>query len=99
MHSILLFVEGIVTNLLVKCHQDVSHGGKGYTLNKLRHLRIGLYRQIHWFNFFVARFVRSQYLRGKLGKQKIPDLSADINSAEPLFTHIGLGMFALFMAK
>ena len=36
-HPILLSGECIVTNLLVKWyHQSVDHGGRGYTLNKIR---------------------------------------------------------------
>ena len=36
-HPILLSSKGIETNLLVKWyHQSVGHGGRGYTLNKIR---------------------------------------------------------------
>ena len=69
---ILLFGKGIVTNLLVKWyHQSVGHGGRGYTLNRIRSSGYWIVKANSVVQSFIARCVRCQYLHGKIAEQKM----------------------------
>ena len=99
-HPILLSGKGILTNLLAKwCHQAFDHGRRGYTLNKIRSSGYWIVKANSVVRSFIARCIRCQYLRGKVGEQKIADLPADRTSTEPPFTHVGLDMFGPFIVK
>ena len=99
-HPILLSGEGIVTNLLVKWyHQSFGHGGRGYTLNKIRSSGYWIVKTNSVVRSFIARCVRCRYLRGKVGEQKMADLPADRVSTEPPFMYVGLDMFGPLMVK
>ena len=97
---ILLFGKGIVTNLLVKWyHQSVGHGGRGYTLNRIRSSGYWIVKANSVVQSFIARCVRCQYLHGKIAEQKMADLTEDRISTEPPFTYVGLDMFRPFTVK
>ena len=97
---ILLFGKGIVTNLLVKWyHQSVGHGGRGYTLNRIRSSGYWIVKANSVVQSFIARCVRCQYLHGKIAEQKMADLTEDRISTEPPFTYVGLDMFGPFTVK
>ena len=99
-HPILLFGKGIVTNLLVKWyHQSVGHGGRGYTLNRIRSSGYWIVKANSVVQSFIARCVRCQYLHGKIAEQKMADLTEDRISTEPPFTYVGLDMFGPFTVK
>ena len=99
-HPILLFGKGIVTNLLVKWyHQSVGHGGRGYTLNRIRSSGYWIVKANSVVQSFIARCVRCQYLHGKIAEQKMADLTEDRISTEPPFTYVGLDMFRPFTVK
>ena len=92
--------EGIVTNLLLKWyHQSIGHGGRSYTLNKIRSSGYWIVKVNSVVRSFIARCVRCRYLRGKVGEQKMSDLPADRISTEPPFTYVWLDMFGTFLFK
>ena len=96
----MLFGKGIVTNLLVKWyHQSVGHGGRGYTLNRIRSSGYWIVKANSVVQSFIARCVRCQYLHGKIAEQKMADLTEDRISTEPPFTYVGLDMFGPFTVK
>ena len=99
-HPILLSGKGIVTNLIVKWYQQtVGHGGRVYTLNKIRSSGCWIVKANSVVWSFIARCVRYGYLRGKVGEKKMADLPAYRIRAELPFAYVGLDMFGPFTVK
>ena len=81
------------------CQQRTAHGGRGLTINEIRSNCFSVAKCNTVVRSLVGKCVNCQLLRGKLGKQKMADLSTDKTLDETPFTNCGVGMFGPFLIK
>ena len=77
-HPILFSKDSCITILIVElCHQIMAHGGRGLTINEIRSNGFWVLRCNTIVRSLVGKCVKCCLLRGKLGEQKMADVSTD----------------------
>ena len=99
-HLVLLPKQEKVTDLVLKwCHAKCAHGGRGATLDELR--RSGYWvvngNSSVWSKLFKC--IQCKRLRGKLGIQKMANLTSSRLMEVPPFTYCSVDMFGPFIIK
>ena len=75
------------------CNKNVAHGRRILTLNELRQCCFSIASASSGIRILVHRCVVCRELRGKLGEQKVSDISKERISNDPPFTHCEVDMF------
>ena len=74
-HSILLPRKGKVSDLIIKhYHSKVAHGGRGFTLNKIREAGYWIAGANSAVRKVMSNCVECRRFRGRLGEQKMGNL-------------------------
>ena len=99
-HPVILPKSAVVTSLIVRwCHEQVSHSGRGLTLNEVRTRGYWIIQANSFVRSFIFQCIRCRALRGKTGEQLMSDLPADrVNSAPP-FTYCAVDLFGPFIIR
>ena len=99
-YSVLLPKNSCISVAIIRwCHKNVAHGRRILTLNELRQCDFWIVSASSAIRILSHRCVVCRKLRGKLGEQKMSDISKERISNDPSFTHCGVDMFGPFTLK
>jgi hypothetical protein len=99
-HPIILPKLSHITELLVrKCHQEVLHQGRSFTLGKVRESGYWIIGSRGAVSSIIFKCVTCKRLRGKQQIQKMGNLPKERLEPSPPFTHIGIDCFGPFLTK
>ena len=99
-HSVLLLKKSCISVAMIRCcHKNVAHGRRILTLNELRQCGFSIVSASSGIRILIHRCVVCRELRGKLGEQKMSDISKERISNDPPFTYCGVDMFGPFTMK
>ena len=85
--------------LIRRAHERVAHGGRGSTMNQLRHDNLWVVGAHSAVRHHIDKCRTCRELRGKLAQQKMADLPPERTEPSPPFTHCGADMFGPFVIK
>ena len=99
-YSILLPKGERVSSLIIQqCHIRCAHGGTDYTLNELRSSGYWITSCNAAFKSLLFKCVKCCRLGGRLGEQKMADISVHRPAEAPPFTYCEVDMFGPFVIK
>ena len=99
-HPVLISKFGLLSRVIITwCHENVGHGGRGFTLNELRSCGFWITNANTLVRSIINKCVCCRRLRGKTGEQKMADLPSDRTMEHPPFTYCGVDVFGPFIIK
>ena len=89
-----------IAEMIVRwCHQNVEHGGRGYTQNEVRSQGIWISKCSSLVKKVIANCVLCRKLRGSFCQQKMGDLPFERSEEMPPFTYCGIDYFGPVLVK
>jgi len=99
-HPVILPKTSDVTWMIVRqCHEQVQHGGRGFTINEVRRKGFWVINCNSFVRHVIWKCVTCRVLRGKTSTQQMADLPRDRLEATAPFTVCGVDYFGPFVIK
>lgn len=99
-HPVLLPRDGHITQLIIAhCHKEISHQGRGQTLNAVRNKGYWIIGGSRSVAAFIYRCVQCRKLRRPVEEQKMADLPWDRIEPSPPFTYVGMDCFGPLLVR
>ena len=95
---LLIQKSSVLARIIIKwCHENVSHSGRGVTMNQIRSSGFWMINCNATVRLFISRSITCECLRGNLQLQKMASLPRDTMCKEPPFTYCGVDRFVPFV--
>jgi len=98
-HPILLPAGHVAQLIIAGCHGQVSHQGRGQTLNQLRSRGYWIVNGSRLVANYIRRYVHCRRFRRPVEEQRMADLPQDHVEASPPFTYVGMNCFGPFVVR